>query len=130
MRTVYTLCGALVISMYSAGSSGVQAIHLPTEVAKVVKSKEPGWTYMPGNCRCPRITAGELEHEIGSWKRKVLFKRREEVRIDIYTIASAEEAAQLMKQWDRREIKIGWPQVKRYDLADEAYLLDYRGGRR
>ncbi len=112
--------------MYTAELSGAQVmLHLPTEVAKVVKSKEPGWTYIAASCRCGRITAGELEHDVGSWKRRLLFKRREHVRIDIFTIASAEEATEWMNQWDR-EIKIGWPQVKRYELPDEAYLLDHR----
>ncbi|HKC65897.1 MAG TPA: hypothetical protein VKB86_19795 [Pyrinomonadaceae bacterium] len=121
----------LMLSMYVATPLSAQIpnmrIPLTTEVAKVIKSKEPGWKYITGVCHCPRITSGEVVLDIGKWERKIKGGRLETIRMRIHKIASTEEAAQWMDQWNR-EIAIGWPQVKRYDLADEAYLLDHRFG--
>ena len=68
-------------------------------------------------------------HYETEWVRKGKAGQRESINIDFYEVASSTDAAQWMTRFDRGELSKDW-QANRYELGDEAYLLNYRNGSR
>jgi hypothetical protein len=74
------------------------------DVAEAVEAKESGWDFTPGVCTCPPLVKGQKSQSVGTWEREAEGGGREVIFMDVYEIGSAEEAAEWMKGFDRREL--------------------------
>jgi hypothetical protein len=93
------------------------------EVAAVVEAKERGWDFVPGVCTCPPLVIGQKSQSVGSWERDAGDGERETILMDIYQIASAEEASAWLKGFERKTLGATC-QTTKYPLGDEAYQLE------
>jgi hypothetical protein len=93
------------------------------DVAEAVEAKESGWDFTPGVCTCPPLVKGQRSQSVGTWEREAEGGGREVIFMDVYEIGSAEEAAEWMKGFDRRELGAEC-RVEKQTLGDEAYRLN------
>src|SRR5207253_2750559 len=93
------------------------------KVAQSVKRKEPGWRFVMGVCTCPPLLPSQLFDDVAQWDRKRADGRREHVGMQIYRIGAQKEIIDFMKGFGTQRWT-GGARVQRYDLGDEAYLID------
>ena len=126
MKRIYILIIALLLLPNTSAllSAQVRVMSpITTKIARRIKKQEPGWDYTPGVCTCPPLVAGQLSHDVGTWERELKGGKREVLYMDIYKIATAEEAADWIGKFGRGEMGMVC-QISKYELSDEAYILE------
>lgn len=123
MPILLALLAALLSGQVSAQSAPQVKLVTTAEVAAVVEAKEQGWDFIPGVCTCPPLVVGQKSQSVGSWERDRDDGKRETILMDIYQIASAEEASAWLKGFERKTLGATC-QTNKYALGDEAYRLE------
>jgi hypothetical protein len=96
---------------------------LTSVVARAIKNDEADWNYTPGHCTCPPLISPQESANLGIWERRDKKGELEQLIMEIYEIPSVGEAFKFIRGYDSDTYK-GPCRVQRYELGDEASLLD------